>query len=87
MSDYDCASIHGLCFDNGMAGKCDCDCQVFLDGDCDAGGDVIEGCQSELDWALIEHLGELQFHVMRAQTKKEITKKDEFEMLCKYFGY
>ena len=29
-------SIHGVCFDNGMSGKCNTDCEQYLEGNCDA---------------------------------------------------
>ena len=35
-------SVHGLCHDNGMSGRCNCDCELFQDGHCEAGGIIIE---------------------------------------------
>lgn len=45
-------SIHGICFDNGMAGRCNGDCESFLKGDCDEGNNMINSMSDDL----IEHL-------------------------------
>lgn len=35
-------SIHGECFDNGRAGRCDYDCTVYLAGDCDIHEEILK---------------------------------------------
>lgn len=35
-------SIHGICFDNGQSGNCNCDCEQFLEGGCAASSDIID---------------------------------------------
>jgi len=34
-------SKYGVCFDNGMSGKCDVECDDFLDGKCDEASEVL----------------------------------------------
>lgn len=43
-------SIHGICFDNGMSGRCSLDCEAFRDGECDSASefrDWLEGLDKQ----------------------------------------
>lgn len=35
-------SIHGTCYDNGQAGNCGRECELFESGECEAYDDVYE---------------------------------------------
>lgn len=35
-------TIHGVCFDNGMAGKCGHECSEYLDGKCKSSYEVLK---------------------------------------------
>lgn len=35
-------SVHGICFDNGMSGNCNEECENFLLGSCSEGSNMID---------------------------------------------
>ena len=40
-------SQYSVCFINGQSGNCDEDCSDFIDGECDAGDELVEQCSIE----------------------------------------
>lgn len=34
-------STHGICFDNGMSGNCNSECEEYLAGNCDAHAEFV----------------------------------------------
>lgn len=85
-------SIHGTCFDNGMHGHCDVDCEQFQDGECPA-ADVVVSClyrsyrdypckAGKLEEDLIHSFGDVKLWVLRHGEKLT-----DLELLTKSLGY
>lgn len=79
-------SVHGVCFDNGMAGKCGYACQQFIDGDCGIGDEIVEqmvndASPEELEEALVEHIEPVKLFTLRGAGLTDL------EILTKAIGY
>jgi len=76
-------SVHGVCFDNGMSGKCDVECEQFTDGDCPEPDEVINGWMEyitaeEQDQYLLVLYNEVELWLLRGEgklTDKELLRK------------
>jgi hypothetical protein len=79
-------SVHGLCFDNGQSGNCNCDCGLFRGGECEAADDVIEDLYATITAEEFNELIESQINAVKLFTLKG-AGTDDLELLHKAFGY
>ena len=78
-------SIHGICFDEGQAGRCGLECEGFLNYECEIPDEIIEIFKEQV---LVEKFGELRLAVLRAQTKFEFNELIQLEkILFDDYGY
>ena len=84
-------SIHGICYDNGMSGNCNTDCELFGDGKCECPEDVMlpefERFMEEWPETLrnefyTSHFGEVKLWALRYGEKLT-----DFELFVKVHDY
>ena len=75
-------SIHGICFDESMAGRCGLECEGFLTGECGIPAEIIE---HDVDNLAKESMGELQYHILDAAGR--LTFKDKINAALELYGY
>ncbi len=46
-------SVYGICFDNGMSGKCNIECEEYLNGNCENKEEVYSNLPFEVKLDLI----------------------------------
>jgi hypothetical protein len=79
-------SIHGLCFDNGQSGRCNEECEVFLEGDCDEGHAVAKAAFNTWTPEEIKEELELRMEPVKLFTLRGQGKSD-LELLYEAYAY
>jgi len=84
----DNCSVHGVCFDNGMCGNCDADCEQFLEGECEAAMEVAKAlydihlAQGTVEETLQEYYSDVELWLRRGKHNQT-----DFELLVESLGY
>ena len=81
-------SIHGICFDEGMSGRCGLDCRGFNDNECPDPEEILDNHTfNEIydhggfeDYLIEKFIPTLTLEIIRQQTKYDI---DEYGYLAK----
>lgn len=81
-------STHGICFDNGMAGRCDYNCELFTTGQCEAGAEIVENmynCMAadaiKVELECLYEMNEVRLFVLRGEGDNDL------ELMIKGYGY
>jgi len=80
MSDY------SICHQNSQSGNCDCECELFLSGECEAGGDIAEDLFSQLTQDEIDVELTYRFEGVKLFTLRGAGKSD-LELFIESLGY
>lgn len=80
----DCASIHGICYDEGQAGHCGPECIGFLDRECTIPHEIVEIFKEEL---LTERFGILRLAVLRKQSILPFDEQAILKEIARDYGY
>lgn len=79
-------SVHGICYDNGQSGNCNCECELFEDGGCDAAGDVIENLYAGMSDAEVNEIIEETIEPVKLFTLRG-AGASTIDLLYEIFGY
>ena len=79
-------SVHGLCHDNGMSGRCGPECELFIMGKCDIGAEICEMAMEEMPREDLQTEIELNIEPVRLFVLRGKGTSD-LNLLCEAWGY